>query len=299
MARGFRFAGVALGSLFGLCSATGDARAAECALEATSVRVMFHEPEVLTARIATLGDAGDAPAPRRAAFRKLFEAAGCTQISEQGDSESSKNVECTALGTGSGVIVVGVSQKQDSIGSAALLASLAESLAVAPRKHTFRWVAFSQSAKHGGKPKGAMRLLRALTEGERRQIRAMVHIGPLGFGPPRGHPGGADDRLRCALDTAAGTLGTTVLFGNTQERVKARRCFAPGYSVALECPQNQQIDWSGAKDWEPFRRAGIPVLGIHSGHPEMLSADLDGEVYYHTYRLLSIALALVDDALAP
>ncbi len=274
------------------------ARAAECLAKAPAVRLMIHEPSVLTARIAMLGNAPDEPTARRAAFRKLFEAAGCTQISEQGDSERSKNVECRVAGTGSGEIVVGVSQAQDSLGSAAVLASLAESLAAAPRHHTLRWVAFSPANKHDGKPKGGARLLGALAEHERRQVHAMVHVGPLGFGPASGHPSAAGEKLRCALDTAAAALGGAVLWEAAKERIKTRRCFAQGYAVAISCPQNQQLDWTGAKDWETVRRAGIPLIGVHSGDPDTLTAELDGEAYYKAYRLLAVALALIDDALA-
>jgi hypothetical protein len=266
----------------------------ECATPSGSVRVMRHEADVLAGRLSLYAKAPNKPDARAQAIHKLFEAAACPQLT-QGEG-SDRNVECTVPGAATDAIVVGVSQKYDSVGSAALLASLQEALAAAPRRHTFRWIAFSahetkeERTKVVQKPKGATRVVDALDEAERALVRAMVHIGPVGFGPVWTHPANADDRLKCTLETAAKIAGVDL--GAADNLV--RDCDpAPG---RLEC--EEAADWSGGNDWRPFRRTGIPVFGIHTGSERKLGGRIDGNRYVATYRMLAVFLALADEALA-
>jgi hypothetical protein len=271
--------------------------AADCAPPSGSVRVMLHDASVIGARLKVYAQAAGSPRDRATAMRTLFEAAACPQISERGAGKKDLSIECTAPGAGTDTIVVGIGQKYDGAGSPPLLASLQEALAAAPRRHTFRWVAFSthetkeERTKLVQKPKGAMRLVGALSEVERQLVRSMVHIGPIGFGAVRTHPPGADDRLGCAFESAAKIAGVEI--GKADNLV--RECNpAPG---RLDC--EEAAKWSGGNDWVPFRRAGIPVFGIHSGDEVRVGARLRGDRYYASYRMLAVFLALADEALAP
>ena len=276
--------------------------AGECAQDVPAVRLMLHEPAVLAARMALLGNTPDEPAARGAAFRELFEAAGCAQINEQGKGDR-RNVECLAPGTGDGVIVVGVSQEYDSLGSAALLPSLAEALAAVPRKHTYRWVEFSahetvaDRVNRVQKPKGATRLLDALSAEERARIRQMIHIGPIGYGSVRRHPSGLDPKLVCLLEAAARTAGAQI---GVDEIDQADQCSRSGSATRatggsyFDAGCTRRTDWSGGHDWQPFRRVGIPVFGVHSQGKAQFAGDIDNAAYLRSYRMLAIFLALVD-----
>ena len=175
-----------------LCAAVGFSPAhltagPECAAPTGGVRLMLHESDVLAGRLAHMTKAPDSPEGRVAALRQLFEAAGCPKIVEPSKGKR-HNLECFVRGESDDVIVVGVNQFYDSIGSVALLPSLAEALAAAPRKHSFRYVAFSahetvsDRVNRVQKPKGALRLLDALGAAERSRVRVMLHVGPVGFG---------------------------------------------------------------------------------------------------------------------
>ena len=280
-------------SAFALLIVTG-ALAAECPPPTGSVRAMFHEPDVIANRLAFY-DARDREATRAGALRSLFEAAGCPQIAELGDG-ARRNVLCTVPGGGAGAIVVGVSQTFDSPGSAALLSSLAESLAVAQRNHTFHWVAFSahetwaDKSQRAQKPKGASRWLEALTPAERANVRAMIHLGPMGFGPVWVHPPGADDRLRCPLEHAARAARLPL---GSPDQLRRECGGGPG---VVECEYNAH--WQGGNDWQPFRRIEMPVFGIHTGNQRKLGGAQGGDAYFASYRMLIVFLALADQELA-
>jgi hypothetical protein len=270
---------------------------AECAPPSGSVRVMLHDADIIASRLALYAKAADSPTERVAALRKLFEAAGCPQVLDHGDGKKDRSVECTVPGAGTDTIVVGVGQSYDSAGSPPLLSSLQEALAAAPRRHTFRWIAFSshetkeERTKLVQKPKGATRVLDAMSDAERDLVRTMVHIGPIGFGPVWTHPPSADDRLKCAFEAAAGMAG--VERGETDHLVRDCSSAGPGW---LEC--EEAANWAGGNDWLPFRRSRVPVFGIHTGAERKVGGRLDGGRYFATYRMLAIFLALADEVLA-
>ena len=114
----------------------------ECPAASGSVRVMVHATNLITGRLKLAVKAGRSPDRQASALRKLFEAAGCPQISELGKGRK-RDVMCTVPGSSDRIIVVGVNHRYDSAASAALLPSLAEALAAAPRRHTYRWVGHS------------------------------------------------------------------------------------------------------------------------------------------------------------
>ena len=82
--------------------------------------------------------------------------------------------------------------------------------------------------------------------------------------------------------TAARTLGMTVPprpiapFGDT---------FAGPYAW---------MPLTGNAHWLTFRRAGVPVISIHSGDGKTLAPRFDFDAYYAQYRLLAVFIALID-----
>jgi hypothetical protein len=298
-------AALALALAVCIARAVSAGAASECAPQVGSVRVMLHDPDVLAGRLSLLAKAPETRTGRVDALRTLFAAAGCSQISELGD-ERGRNIECTVPGDRDGVIVVGASQEFDSLGTLAMLPSLAEALAVAPRSHTFRFVAFSahDSVRNGEReqrPKGAMRILDALSAADRAKVDVMIHIGPIGFGPIREHPAGADARLRCSLEHAARSAGIELGAPQPSESECEVKRYAgpgsrlPGSASMIACPKTNLSH--GAIDWQPFRRAGIPIFGVHSSDPLRSSAKLDTALYLQSYRALVIFLALADEVL--
>jgi len=269
---------------------------AECAPPSGSVRAILHDADVIAGRLALYAKAAESPTERVAALRTLFEAAACPQITERGDGKD-RNVERTVPGAGTDTIIIGVSQHYDSVASPELPQSLQEAPAAASRRHTFRWIAFSshetkeERTKVVQKPRGATRVLEAMSDGERHLVRAMVHIGPIGFGPVWTHPASADDRLKCAFEAAAQIAG--VERGESDPLV--RDCTTgTGW---IECEES--ANWAGGNDWVPFRRCRVPVFGIHTGAARKIGGRIEGDRYFATYRMLAIFLALADEALAP
>ncbi len=274
-----------------------------CAPPAGAVRLMLHEPDVLAGRLSHLTKSPDSPAGRVAAVRQLFEAAGCPQIVESGEGRR-HNLECFVRGASDDVIVVGVSQFYDSIGSVALLPSLAEAMAAAPRKHSFRYVAFSaheavsDRVNRVQKPKGAMRLIDSLGEAERGRVRVMIHTGPVGFGAISSHPEQADERLACAFAQAAKTAGLEPRANGDRNADCVGGGAGPQSTSRAYMDCRPGMDWTGGHEWEPFRRVGIRVFGIHSEAEAKFGGKLDPTLYVKSYRMLAVFLALADDALA-
>jgi len=292
---------VAAGILLAGASLAADS---ECPAAAPAVRVMLHEPELLAARLAVVTDAPDSHSGRLTAARKLFAAAGCARVEERGKGER-RNLECVVPGASAETIVVGVSQRYDSVGSVALVPSLMEAVSAAPRKHTFRWVAFSAHEGRTGKlevgprPRGAMRLLDALTPKQRSEVALMLHVGPIGFGSAETHPDVRSPSLDCAFSAAARAAGLQVV----DSRASATECYQGGTAPSstnrdyLTCQPDR--DWRGGADWQPFERVGLQVFGVHSRPGERaLSGEIDGAAYVRSYRALAIFLALADEALA-
>jgi hypothetical protein len=274
-----------------------------CAAPTGGGRLMLHESDVLAARLAHMTKAPDSPEGRVAALRQLFEAAGCPQIVEPSEGKR-HNLECFVRGESDDVIIVGANQFYDSIGSVALLPSLAEAMAAAPRKHSFRYVAFSahetvtDRVNRVQKPKGAMRLIDALSDAERGRVRVMLHVGPVGFGALGSHPDQAGERLACTFAHAANTAGLEIepnggLGSDCVESGAGPQSTSRGF---MGC--RPETDWTGGHEWEPFRRVGIPVFGIHSAAEAKFGGKLDAALYVKSYRMLAIMLALADDALA-
>jgi hypothetical protein len=282
--------------LLGIAAA---ALADDCPPPADSVRLMMQDPAVLDGRLAFLAKTGDGADGRIAALRKLFEAAGCPQLAE-GSEVGAHNLECDVPGSasGAGTIVVGTSQAYDSVATLALLPSLMEALAAAPRKHTFRWAAFS--AHKEKRPKGAMRFLDAVPHDT---LHAMVHLGPLGFGPLRIHVGRPNEALGCLLSAAARRAGTRIDssardFAMCRQRRGMNPVSAGRSDGQFEFDCSPHIQDRVGNDWRPFQAAGVRTFGMSSSDATRPVLPLDPEQYVRSERAVAMFLALADDALA-
>lgn len=221
---------------------------------------------------------------REPAIRQLFEDAGC--LGEKLTEEPVKglkapNLACSLPGETDPVIVVGahfdlVEAGQgvvDNWSGASLLASLSQGLAGVPRRHTFRFVAFT------GEEKGLL--------GSRAYVRhvvkthepviAMVNMDTLGLAETEVWVSHADPKLAHLMEVAAETVKLPVS-GVNVEKV-------------------------GSSDSESFRAKKIPAITIHSltsatlpilHSPRDRIEAIDRDKYYRTYRLVLAYLALLD-----
>lgn len=219
----------------------------------------------------------------RAKFVKFECAPGLQPTPNQGD-----NLICTLPGESRDIIVVGAHYEHPGKGvgaienwsGAAMLPLLYHAMQITKRHFTFVFVAFD------GK-KGAQTFFKRLSTEERGQVRAVFDLDALGLSPTRScsFPDNSprflqDLSLEQALLSVARTLGT--------------RNMPHGES----CYEMIKVD-----DTDPFRKAGIPALIIHSVTHEKHSlpgserdtADaIDPASYYNTYQLLEIYLSVID-----
>src|SRR5262249_20269218 len=196
------------------------------------------------------------------------------------------NLVCRLPGSGPGEIVVGAHLDKvnrgdgvvDNWSGAALLPFLYSNLKEAPTHHTFVIVAFSEEEKG---LVGSRAFVHSMDPRERAAIQAMVNLDVIGLGPTKVEVSRSDPNLVCDLLMAASATGQTI-GGVNADRV-------------------------GTSDWEPFKKAGIPIISIHSITRETLPIlhtpndrleAIDPRHHYETYRLVSAYLALLDVILA-
>ncbi len=155
-----------------------------------------------------------------------------------------------------------------------MLPSLYQSLNNEPRKHTFRFVGFTDEEKG---LVGSAFYAKNLKKDEIPKIKAMINLDTLGLGPAALWLSRADKDLAGAFFGVAG---------------------------ALQLPRNAiDVDQVGSSDSESFRQRKIPSLTVHSISQKTLSilhssADrhsaLNLDDYYQTYRLLAAYLIFLD-----
>lgn len=224
---------------------------------------------------------------REPAVRKLFEEAGCgdDKLSEQKvGGVKAPNLICTSPGESASEIVVGahfdlVEKGQgvvDNWTGASLLPSLYEGLDITPRRHTFRFVAFT------GEEKGLLGSRAYVRQADKvhEPIIAMVNMDTLGLSETEVWVSHADPKLVSLLKTAA---------------------------VAMKLPVfGMNVDNIGSSDSESFRNDRIPAITIHSLTSQtlpLLHSSMDRidavhiDLYYQTYRLVLAYLALLDVSL--
>ena len=228
-------------------------------------------------------------AKRHAGLKKLFEQAGCSgqHLTDRAvKGERIPNLECTLPGTTDSVIIVGAhfdfrgdgKGVADNWSGAALLPSLFQSLAALPRRHTFKFVGFTEEEEG---LIGSKFYAEKLTREQISKTRAMVNLDTLGLATTRVWRSRADSKLSHLLDLVAQTLNLPVDVLNMDEL-------------------------GSTTDSEPFRQRRIPSITIHSLTPEtrpILHNARDNwnamriDEYYETYRLVNHYLALLDTQL--
>jgi hypothetical protein len=250
-----------------------------------SVSIRPLEAERIEARLEALEKTNEL---RAVAMERLFVEAGCADHLQRLPVAGSRlpNLVCSLPGRSERRIVVGAHYDKigagegaaDNWSGAALLASLYESLRHAERDHGYDFIAFSDEEKG---LVGSRDYVKQLAKDERARIAAMVNLDTLGLGATNVEVRVSSRRLLCYFEAAMGLLA-----------VPARAVDA---------------DRVGTSDFAPFRRAGIPVLSVHSITQQTLSvlhsdedrlAALDRPAYYQSYRLLAAYLALLDLGLA-
>jgi hypothetical protein len=221
---------------------------------------------------------------REEVLRKLFEEAGCEQLSEQAlKGLSTPNVVCRLPGEGKLAIVVGAHYDKvadgdgviDNWGGASLLPSLFESLKESPRRLTFLFVGFSDEEDF---LRGSRAYVKALNREEKGSITAMVDIDCLGLGPTKIEVNLSNKQLVDAAWIMARALKLQIA-GVNMGRV-------------------------GMSDAASFRDIKVPTLDFHSVTQETLpilngrrdtAAALRMEDYIDTYRLIGAYLAYLDE----
>jgi hypothetical protein len=224
---------------------------------------------------------------REPAVRKIFEDAGCGEekLTEQPvKGLKAPNLICTLPGVTGVVIVVGAHFDLveagdgviDNWSGASLLPSLYQGIASVPRRHTFRFVAFSGEERGLVGSKAYVRELGKTHE----QVIAMVNMDTLGLAETEVWASHADPKLLQLMDIVATSLKLPVS-GVNAERV-------------------------GSTDSEPFREKKIPAITIHSLTQQTLNVlhspkdrieAVHMDEYYRTYRLVLGYLALLDQKL--
>jgi Iap family predicted aminopeptidase len=226
-------------------------------------------------------------AQRAAAIERLFREAGCGESLRLEEIPRSRfhNVICTLHGTGARRIVVGAHYDKveagegaaDNWSGAVLLPSLYRSLATRDRTHTIELIAFGAEEEGLIGSRAHVAALDVTSIGE---IAAMINLDTLGLGTTKVERKASDPRLLCFL------LRSVLLLESPVELVNA--------------------DGVGTSDYAPFKKAGVPVVSIHSIDQDTLDTlhsakdtlvAIDRDAYYETYRLISVYVALLDGRL--
>jgi hypothetical protein len=221
---------------------------------------------------------------REPAIRQIFENAGCAgdQLTEQQvKGLKAPNLVCTLAGASESEIIVGAhfdlreegNGVVDNWSGASLLPSFYQGLAATPRRHTFRFVAFS------GEEKGLVGSAAYVRQMEKTHepVVAMVNMDTLGLGETEVWASHADPKLVSLI------IGTAEI---------------------LKLPvSGMNVDGVGSTDSESFRAKKIPAITIHSltsaTLPILHSAKdrieaIHKDAYYRTYRLVLGYLAVLD-----
>ena len=223
---------------------------------------------------------------REAALKNLFSQAGCKDLSEEHVPRRLPNVVCVLPGETRRTIIVGAHFDKveagqgvvDNWSGASLLPSLYQSLASAPRRHTFIFVGFT-SEEVG--LIGSKYYAQHMTSEERAQTDAMVNMDSLGLTPTKIWVSHSDPVLVSDLVAVARQFNLPVEGVNVEE--------------------------VGSTDSESFAQKKIPHITIHSVTQDTLPIlhsarddfkAINAKDYYDSYRLIAAYLAYLDLNLA-
>jgi hypothetical protein len=240
--------------------------------------------EVVEAR---LGRYGGNNKQREATLKQMFMEAGCDEqhMSEQPVKESSQpNVICTLPGTSDKVIIVGAHFDRvpegdgvvDNWSGASLLPSLYEAIKIAPRKHTYIFIGFTDEEKG---EIGSHYYAHKMTKEQVAATDAMVNMDTLGLAPTEVWSSHSDKRLLRIMSFVAKQMNLPVTGMNVEQ--------------------------VGSTDSEQFADRKIPSITIHSltqqsWNAKILHTSSDKlsamklDQYYETYRLVAGYITVLD-----
>ena len=224
---------------------------------------------------------------REQMLRELFEKDGCGGRLQEQDVKHSQapNLICTLPGQSDSTIIVGghfdfVNAGRgviDNWSGSSLLPSFFLSLKTVPRRHTFRFIAFTDEEKG---LVGSRFYTRSMTKAEIANTSAMVNLDSVGTNPTKLELDRGDRRLANALASVAQTFKLPLSVVNV-------------HSV-------------GFSDSDSFQDRKIPTINIHSitnetfpllhTQRDMMDAIKFND-YYDTYRLVTAYLAYLDQIL--
>jgi len=226
---------------------------------------------------------------REQTLRSMFVEAGCKpeQITELPVKHTpAPNVLCTIPGESGGrVIIVGAHFDYidrgkgvvDNWSGAAMLPSLLQAVIKEPRRHTYKFIGFTDEEKG---LIGSEDYAKHLSDEERAQISGMVNIDTVGL-----------DKTEVWLTHAAPELSTPLA----------------NIAKAMNLPLYQMnVDGAASSDSESFRNRKIPAMTIHSVtqknfailHTAKDTIDqISRKDYLETYRLMAGYLVYLDDYL--
>jgi Iap family predicted aminopeptidase len=251
---------------------------------AQTIQFAAVSPDIVEKRLEAYVSKND---EREPAVRQILEDAGCVgdKLTEQSvKGLKAPNLICTLPGATEVVIVVGAhfdlveagNGVVDNWTGASLLPSLYQGIAGAPRRHTFRFVAFSGEEKG---MVGSKAYVHELGKSHERVI-AMVNMDTLGLAETEVWASRADPKLLQLIRLAAAAVNLPL--------------------------SGMNVDRVGSTDSESFREKKIRTITIHSltsaTLPILHSAKdrieaIDKAAYYHTYRLVLASLAVLDQKL--
>ena len=164
----------------------------------------------------------------------------------------------------------------DNWSGTSLLPSLYQGIAGLPRRHTFRFVAFSGEEKGQVGSKAYVRELRNTHE----QVIAMINMDTLGLDETEVWVNRADSNLVRLMQLTAAAVKLPV--------------------------SGMNVDEVGTTDSESFREKKIPAITIHSlssatlpilHSPKDRIGAIHKDEYYRTYQLVLAYLAVLDQRL--
>jgi putative aminopeptidase FrvX len=196
-------------------------------------------------------------------------------------------VICLLPGTTTATIIVGAHFDHvdegdgivDNWSGASLLPSLFQTLATAPRKHTFVFIGFT--CEEGGLI-GSDFYVNQLKSEQLADIQAMINLDSLGLGPTGVWISQSDPRLVNTIAALAHSINLPIIGAN--------------------------VDGFGESDEEPFIARKVCTLMIHTLTPanaHILHRPADNPTaihhsdYYDTFRLLAAYLPALDDLTYP
>lgn len=226
---------------------------------------------------------------RLARLRHLFHDTGCGEgaLCEQKVPGSKEpNLICDVPGSGLSPNKILVGAHYDSAGGdgvidnwtgAILMPRLSEFIRAKPRRHAFEFVGFAAEERGLW---GSTHYLRELKGESRRQVAAVVAMDSLGLTSTKVWPS-----------------------SSTPELMNAAAVLASSMKLPLA---GVNVDAAGTTDSMVFKKAGMPVLSLHSVTQETLPLinskndvwkSLSWRDYYDTHRFISALLVYLDETL--